>query len=275
MNCYSMIMRWLNSSQKNYLDFLLAMTDKEIRVRYKMAVLGFLWILLNPLLQMLVMGCIFQYFVPVKVNNYFLFLFVGLLPWNFFSMTVNKCTSVIVHERNLIQKAKFPREVLILSIVLSNFFHFLVAFGMLLFALVINKLLQGYSGLELLTYTGRILTSLGLCIWLVIITSGFSLFLAALNVKFRDIQFVVQAVLPLWFYATPIVYSLHLLPEKIRFIFFLNPITPIVELFQVILLNQQMTAPVLTLLSMGFGAVLSFIGWKFFQSESPFFDDWV
>ena len=96
----------LSIKQRQWLDFLLAMAEKEIKARYKHAVLGFLWIVLNPLLQMLVIGFIFQFFVPVKVENYFLFLFSGLLPWNFFSMSLSKATPSIVYERSLIQKAK-------------------------------------------------------------------------------------------------------------------------------------------------------------------------
>jgi len=268
-------MELISTKQQNYLDFLLAMTEKEIRVRYKMAFLGFLWILLNPLLQMLIMGFIFQFFVPVHVNNYFLFLFVGLLPWNFFSMTVNKSTPVIMNERSLIQKAKFPRESLVLSIVLSNLFHFLIAFALLLVALVVDKIFQGYSFSQLSWYFLRILTSFGLCIWLAFVTSGFSLLFSALNVRYRDVNFMVQAILPLWFYATPVVYTLNLLPEKFQLLFFFNPLTSIVQLFQYILLNQPFSLQIPFILNVLLGIFLAILGFTFFKKESIFFDDWV
>ncbi len=268
-------MKLLSSKQKHYLDFLIAMTEKEIKVRYKFALLGFLWIVLNPLLQMVVMGFIFQFFVPVKVNNYFLFLFVGLLPWNFFSMTVSKNTPAIINERALIQKAKFPRESIILSIVLSNLFHFSIAFGLLLLALATNKVFQGYSISELVFYIGRILLSLPLCLWLGCLTSGFSLLFSALNVRFRDVNFIVQAIMPLWFFATPIVYTLNLLPSQFQFLFLLNPLTGIIQLFQYILLNQPTGPTAYIMLNLLFGAVITLLGWKIFQQESPFFDDWV
>ena len=73
-----------------WLDFLWVMTQKEIKARYKHATLGFLWIVINPLSQMAVMGFVFQFFVPVHVDNYFLFLFAGLLPWNFFAQSLTK-----------------------------------------------------------------------------------------------------------------------------------------------------------------------------------------
>ncbi len=272
----SHLVRILSDQQKHYLDFLLTMTEKEIKARYKFATLGFLWIALNPLLQMLVMGFIFQFFVPVKVDNYFLFLFTGLLPWNFFSMTVTKCTPAIIFERTLIQKAKFARETIVLSIVLSNLFHFLISFGILLFALITNKMLfDHFSLLQLGVYTINMLWTIPLILWLVLLTAGFSLFMAALNVKYRDVNFVVQAIMPLWFYAVPIVYSLNLLPQKFHILFLFNPLTTLIEGFQVVLLHQSFTS--LTMLAINILISLLFIvlGWLYFQKESKFFDDWM
>jgi lipopolysaccharide transport system permease protein len=266
----------LSPKQKYYIDFLLALTQKEIKARYKFAVFGFLWVVLNPLIQMLVMGFVFQFFVPVRVSNYFLFLLVGLLPWNFFSMTLARNTALMVNERTLIQKAKFPRETLILSIVLSNLFHFGIAFILLLLALIGDKILEGYSLSRLLFYTVRILSSLPLCLWLGVLVSGFSLLFSALNVKYRDINLVVQAMIPLWFYATPIVYNLTLLPPQIRWLFILNPLTSIIEIFQFLLLNQPFaSSPLFIGLNLLFGLIITIIGCVVFYTESPFFDDWV
>src|SRR4030065_2213260 len=115
------------SKIENYLNFILAMTEKEIKARYKNVALGFLWMFINPLLQMLIMGSIFSLFIINPPPNYFLFLFIGLLSWNFFSYSITKATTSIVYERTLIQKAKFPREAIPLSIVLSTFFHLLIS----------------------------------------------------------------------------------------------------------------------------------------------------
>lgn len=266
----------LSASQRYYLDFLIAMTEKEVKARYKFAVLGFLWVVLNPLLQMLVMGFVFQFFVPVKVDNYFLFLFTGLLPWNFFAMTIQKTTPSIVFERNLIQKAKFPRESIVLSIVFSNLFHLLIAFSLLLVALVADKLLfEHYNFTQLLNYSSRLAWSIPLLIWLVILTSGFSLFASALNVRYRDINFVVQAIMPLWFYATPIVYTLSLLPDSLHILYFLNPMTGLIELFQHVLLNLPITSIWLAVVNFLMTLIVFCAGWIFFRKESQFFDDWA
>src|SRR3989304_10296080 len=110
---------------KYYSDFLWGMTEKEIKARYKRAVFGFLWILLNPLMQMIIIGAIFSYFI--KVPNYFLFLFTGLLPWQFFSLSLTKVTPSIVNERSILQKAKFPIEAIPISIILANLFNMIVS----------------------------------------------------------------------------------------------------------------------------------------------------
>lgn len=266
----------LSATQRHWSDFLLAMTEKEIKARYKHAVLGFLWVIINPLLQMLVIGFVFQFFVPVKVDNYFLFLFSGLLPWNFFAMSLKKTTPSMVYERSLIQKAKFPREAIPLSIVLSNMFHFLVSLSLLMMVLVGDKiLLEGYSLVELGAYIIRFLGVIPLLVWLLVLTSSLSLLFTALNVKYRDVNFVVQAVMPLWFYATPVVYTLDLLPKALQPWFYLNPVTAIIEGFHRVLLTLPATSPHLMLISLVMTGVLGGLGWRVFQLESKYFDDWV
>ena len=106
-----------------HVDLLVAMTEKEIKARYKGAIFGFLWLLLNPVMQMLVIGVVFRYVTKTPIENYFVFLFAGLLPWNFFSYSTVKNTPMIVNERYLIKKAYFPREILIYALILANLFH--------------------------------------------------------------------------------------------------------------------------------------------------------
>ncbi|MBT3249537.1 MAG: ABC transporter permease [Candidatus Pacebacteria bacterium] len=266
----------LSHKQRHWIDFLLAMTEKEIKARYKHAVLGFLWVILNPLLQMLVLGFVFHFFMPVNVDNYFLFLFSGLLPWNLFSMSLTKTTSSIVYERSLIQKANFPRETIPLSIILSNMFHFLISLGLLLILLIGDKIfLEHYSVMALGVYASRFLGLIPLLLWLLILTTSLSLLLAALNVKYRDVNFIVQAVMPLWFYVTPVVYTLNLLPESLRPLFYLNPMTAIIEGFHRVLLNLSVTTSDLMIISLTMTFLAVFFGWRVFKQESKNFDDWV
>src|SRR3990167_5732195 len=107
----------MSDKSRHFFDLLIGMTEKELRARYKNTLFGFLWMFINPLLQMLVIGFIFRLFIKEPIENYFLYLLVGLLVWNFFSLSLTKTTPSIVNERSLIKKAKFPREVIPLSII--------------------------------------------------------------------------------------------------------------------------------------------------------------
>ena len=253
------------SKQQRWIEFVLAMTEKEIKARYKMAVFGFLWIFLNPLLQMLVMGFIFQFFVPIKTTNYFEFLFPGLLAWNFFSYTVNKNTTMYINERALIQKAKFPREAIVISVVLSNLFNFIIS-------LVLFVLWEALVVHELHWWRWWLLP--GIIVWLTLLTSGLSLLFSSLNVKWRDINFGVQALMPLWFYATPIVYPLSVLPKWLGQLIYINPMTAVLEMLRWTTLGMEIEwVPV------GWSLVVTIavfvIGVIVFKKESPFFDDWL
>lgn len=266
--------------QSHWLEFLLAMTEKEIKARYKHAFLGFLWIILNPIIQMLIIGFVFQFFIPVEVDNYFLFLFAGLLPWNFFAYSITKTVPSIVYERSLIQKAKFPRESIVLSIVLSNAFHFvisLILFLTLIFILLVSQPLLPFEIIPSIQITNiwKWILLPPLITWLIVLTSGLSLLGSALNVRYRDVSFVINAFVPMWFYATPIVYTLDLLPRPLQIVAYLNPMTGIIEIFHWLLLNIPITSVNALIISF-FTTILSIIigGYIFFK-ESPYFDDWI
>ena len=114
------------------LELLFVLTQKEIKLRYRFTVFGLLWLLLLPILQMLIIGSVFSWFLKVPSNNYYIFLFAGLLPWNSFTIILPAATSSIVNNRDLLTKSDFPREAIPLSAVLSNFIHFLICRRILL-----------------------------------------------------------------------------------------------------------------------------------------------
>lgn len=254
---------------KNYLNLLLEMTKKEIKARYKNAFLGFLWILLNPILQMLIIGFIFKVFIKVPVSNYYLFLFTGLLPWNFFSYSLTKTTPSIIYERDLIQKAKFSREAIPLSIVFSNFFHFLIS----LLLLIVFLLLTGNTPLF---RSFSAISHLFLAIfWLLSFTGGISLLTSALNVKYRDVNFFIQALVILWFYATPVMYSLEILPQKIFLLFRFNPVAYPFETLRSSLIGTNFPSPQLFFINFLVSAILILLGILIFRKESKNFSDWL
>lgn len=255
-----------------FFDLLFVLTKKEIKSRYKHAILGFLWIFINPLVQMIVMGFVFyqvlKFNIKFNIQNYYPFLFSGLLLWNFFSLSLNKATSSIVFERSLIQKSKFPREVIPISIILSNFVNFIISFLLLFIFLIIN---QNFSFLVPLNSIKFLLG----CLNLLLLTIGISLFTSALTVFFRDIKFFIEAILLVWFYITPIIYPFSSIPQQYRIFFYLNPLTHIVSLFQNSILGQPLIYPGLIVAQSLFIYLFLGLAFIFFRNRSPYFSDWL
>lgn len=255
----------MNSGAGHFFELLFAMTEKELRARYKHTVFGFFWLVANPVLQMLVIGFIFPLFVKQTVDNYYYFLFTGLLMWNFFSLSLNKATPSIVNERSLIKKASFPRAVIPISIILSNLIHYVAALCLFLIPLTFLKTLT-------LASIPTFIYALGL---LVIFIIGVSLLTSALNVRFRDVNFFVQAILILWFYATPIVYSLAQMPPRLLWLWRFNPLTSIMQLMQFSLLKSPMPGPAMLAANTLVIIVITVLGVLIFRDESKNFDDWL
>ncbi len=265
MRLFSSYFDLTTPSWKHGWELLIAMTEREIKARYRYAILGFLWIILNPVLQMVIIGGVFSFVFKTSVVDYFLYLFTGLLVWNYFSLSFLKTTPGIVFELPLIEKAKFPREVIVLSIILSNLFHTLIAFG--LFVIVLIALQK--------VIIWKLIFLPILLIWTTVLLTGMSFITSALNVKYRDITFFVQAFVPLWFYATPIVYFSSVLPSHLQTIIKLNPLTSMIETYQSILLSRPMPDLWSLGLSIFETGVLFIAGVLIFRHEAQFFDDWI
>ena len=247
------------------IELLTVMTIKELRARYKYTIFGFFWLVANPLIQMLVIGFIFTFILKEPVKYYYFHLFIGLLIWNFFSISLNKTTPSIVWERAMIKKAKFSRIILPLSIILSNLFHFILAFLILMIPV---SFLGTFSLI-------RIFPLLLGFILLISFTIGLCLLTTALNVRYRDINFFTQALLVIWFYATPIIYSFSLIPKRLLWLWRLNPMTSILQLFHYSLLDAPPPGPAMLTSNITVIIIVTGLGLYIFNKESKNFDDWV
>jgi ABC-type polysaccharide/polyol phosphate export permease len=253
------------NTTNHFFELLWAMTEKELRARYKYTVFGFLWLVANPILQMLVIGFVFTFFMKAPLDHYYYYLFVGLLIWNFFSLSLSKATPSIVFERSLVKKASFPRAIIPLSIVASNAFHFIIAFLLYLVPLAFIGTFSLYRIPHLI---------LGLVL-LGVFTVGISLLTSALNVRFRDVNFFVQAILTIWFYATPIMYSLTQIPPRLLWLWRFNPLTAILQLIQYALLDTPGPGIGMLISNVTVIIILVFVGVKTFEKENKTFDDWL
>jgi lipopolysaccharide transport system permease protein len=187
----------------NYRELMRNLVIRDLKIRYKNSVLGVLWSLLNPLLMTVVFTVVFTVMLPnYEVDNYAVFFLCGFLPWNFLSASLVGGTGSIINNSNLIKKVYFPREVLPISIVLSNLVNFALAM-LVLFAVI-------------LVFRTRI-TAAVLMLPLVILgqvmfITGLALLLATANVFYRDTQHILEVVIQAWFFLTPIFYPITILP---------------------------------------------------------------
>jgi len=214
-----------------YRELLGNLTRKELKVKYKNSVLGFMWSLLNPLLYLIVFSVVFQEILRAQIPTYAIFLLSGLLVWNLFSNGLASATGSIVGNASLVQKVWFPREVLPLSSIGAALVHFFLQTLVLASAMLVLRHPPSPLGLLL------VIPAL-LC--LLLILSGLGVFLSALNVKLRDIQHLLELVLLAWFWFTPIVYEYLPIQDRLgswSWIAFINPVLPIVMAFQRALYN--------------------------------------
>jgi lipopolysaccharide transport system permease protein len=252
-----------------YRELLGFLAWRDVKVRYRQTALGIAWIVLQPLLSTVVFAVIFGALLNVPSNGapYALFALAALAPWQYFSGAMSRVGTSLVNSSQLITKVYFPRLIIPLSGVLSTLVDFAVGFAALL------VLLASYR----VPLTAQAL-ALPLFLLLATVTSlGFGLWLAALNVRYRDVNYLIPFLLQLWMYATPVVYGATLIPERFRWIIALNPMTGVVEGFRWVLLSGVMTdAPAPGALT-GVSAAISLLvlasGAVFFRSTEKTFAD--
>ncbi|HHW42655.1 MAG TPA: ABC transporter permease [Desulfotomaculum sp.] len=207
-----------------YREMLKNLVARELRARYKGSVLGFLWTFFNPLLMLVVYSVVFSFVMRSNIQNYSMFLFVALLPWNYLSVSVIQGASSLVQNGALVKKIYFPREVLPLSIVLTNLVNYLLSLLILIPALLIFKISLTPA---LLAFPAVLLSETLLVTTLVFLV-------AVANVYFRDLEHIVGILMTVWFFLTPVLYPVDIIPAEARPFFDLNPATPLMEAYRAI-----------------------------------------
>jgi len=204
-----------------YKDLFLIFIWREFSIRYKQSIIGILWAVLQPLSMMLLFTFIFTYVMPIRITKcpYALFFYAGLLPWSFFSSSLNYAIPSLTNHYNLVTKIYFPREILPLSGVAVAFIDFLLACGVYVLLLIAFKARICWN----------ILWFVPLFALLLVFTAGVAMVLAALNVYYHDVRLASSFLIQLWFFASPVIYSMDQVSLKLKLILFLNPLTFIIE----------------------------------------------
>jgi lipopolysaccharide transport system permease protein len=219
-----------------YRELLYNLTVRDLKVRYKSSALGIAWSLINPILMMLVFTVVYTVMLgQTDRRDYAAFILCGLLPWNFFSSSVMGGVGSVVSSGYLIKKVYFPREVLPTSIMLSNLVNFLIA-------LPVYFVLGLLLGVEFTPYI--LFLPLVVLVEMIFIL-GVSLLLAAINVFYRDVQQIMEVLILAWFFMTPVIWDVALLPESRlvlgvdvpvqRLTYILNPMASVIAAYRDIL----------------------------------------
>jgi lipopolysaccharide transport system permease protein len=214
-----------------YRELLYFLTWRDILVRYKQAVLGVAWAILQPLLTMIIFSVIFGRLAKLPSDGipYPVFSYVALLPWNLFASSLTRAGASLVGNANLITKIYFPRLIIPLSAVAGGLVDFAIAFVILIGLMLFYKIIPTWNVLWLpLFILLTLLTSLAMTLWL-----------SALNVQYRDVQYAIPFIVQAWMYASPVAYSAGLIPTGglWRIIYGLNPMAGVIQGFRWALLN--------------------------------------
>ena len=248
----------------HYRDLLYFLTWREISIRYKQTVLGFLWAILQPLLTMLVFTIFLGRFAKVPSDGipYPVFSYLGLLPWTYFAAALTRSSGSLVANANLLSKVYFPRILIPLSGTLSALVDFAIAFLVLIGLMLWYGIAPSWSALLLVPLV--LLTAIA--------ATGAGMWLAALNVQYRDVQHAIPFLVQIWMYATPVVYPASIVPEQYRMLFAINPMTGIIEAYRASTLGRPIDFTLLGISCATTLLITAYSAWRFGRMERIFAD---
>jgi lipopolysaccharide transport system permease protein len=232
-----------------YRALLWSLTQRELKARYRGSVLGFLWTFLNPTLLMLVYSLVFSVYIRNSIPNYTYFLFVGLLPWIWFSSSVGGGASAISDRRDLLTKVRFPAQVLPATVVTTNLVNYLLSLPLMV---ILGAAVGMWPTWHAVAFPVVLAIQL-------LFTLGMSYLISALNVGFRDLQHIVGNLLTLAFFLTPVLYSSHDVEQKLAehpllagALLYGNPMAVLVRSYQAIFYERTLPpfAPLAGVLAM-------------------------
>ena len=239
-----------------YREMIISLVRKDLRGRYKGSVLGFLWTFINPLLQLIVYTIVFSIIMNTSYEQYYLFLFVALVPWMFFSSSVTDGAASILKEKDMVKKIYFPREVLPISTVTSGFVNMILTFIVVFVVVIISG--RGLNPLALLCLPVVMIVEYILCL-------GIALIVSSLTVYLRDLQYIRGIFVMALQYLTPVMYGVDMVERSsagkwLVMMFNLNPMTPIIKIYRQIIYYGEVPELGSLLIAVAVGVVFIVVG---------------
>lgn len=252
----------------NYRELFYFLAWRDIKARYKQTIFGVSWALIQPLVSLLVYSFFFKSLVEESEVNipYSIFALSGIIPWIFFSNSVSAATNTMVKDANLLRKVYFPRIILPMAVVFASLIEFMISLGLIFVFMVWKGIFVG-TAVVLLP-----VAFLNLCLT----TIAFSLWFSALNVLYRDIKQIIPFILQMGLFLSPVMYSYSQLSETKYWLFILNPLVGVIELFRWCLLSDYLgcTLTLNGILIQSFITVVLFLtGVYFFRRMETIFAD--
>ena len=234
---------------RNYRELLYFLTWREVKIRYKQTVLGFLWAFIQPFLKMVVFSIIFGRLAGMDSEGfpYPIFVYAGLLPWQFFAECLSRSSQSVVGSANLITKVYFPRLIIPLSSVGACLIDFAISFSILVALMLYYGIMP----------TPAVLMVLPLTLLTIFTALGVGILLSALNVSYRDFRYVIPFMVQIWMFATPVIYPVRIVPQNWQWLLSLNPMSGIVDAYRSCFLGKPFAWRNLTIsLAVAFSVLL-------------------
>lgn len=215
-----------------YRELFFVLAWRDVSVRYKQSFFGFAWALMRPFLTMVVFTVVFSKVAKLPTEGaapYALMVFAGLLPWQFFASALTDSSNSLIGNANLISKVYFPRLIVPTAAVVTSFVDFLISFIILIALMLWYQFLPGWQMLTLPLFV----------IMAFVASLGPGLYIAALNVKYRDFRYIIPFVVQLGLYVSPVGFSSSVLPEEWRLLYALNPMVGVIDGFRWAVLGSE------------------------------------
>jgi lipopolysaccharide transport system permease protein len=249
----------------HYRELLYFLVWRDFKIRYKQAAIGVGWVILQPVVTMVIFTVIFGNFARMPSDGlpYPIFAYTALLPWTYFAQSLNRSCGSLLGDSNLISKVYFPRLIIPLASVITPVVEFLLSFLLLLAMMAWFGVAPTWGVLALPLFL--LLTAM--------IALAVGLWLAPMNVRYRDVGYIVPFLIQIWMYASPVIYPVSLVPEKWRLLYSLNPMAGVIEGFRWALLGKESPDFMVMGISASFVVVLLFFGTVYFKNMEKTFAD--